>query len=271
LARTGPLFLGALAGLAAAVIAPCSATDSFFSTSAQVLPVALLAVVVELRVFGSPIRHFTDEQLITLGAWLRSVEVIRVPLAVLIALAMLVGQWYALRALHGAAGNPKFTYSALASGFIAVGAIAVLGMPRARATAALKAIAYPNNPAALIIEAGMANEFGDRDVEVVMNLLFPEDASIFKSRQNGGYIEHPQTLTTDERLRPFPPRWTYVFQRVRISAGAAQVTYYVLSGVPPGRHRLLLRVGNQELTRGGPEVDLWISSGPDGIEVIDHS
>jgi hypothetical protein len=58
LERTAPVVVGPLAGFAALALSPHHADDQFFSTSAQIVPVLLLGLILEARLFGSPRRAF---------------------------------------------------------------------------------------------------------------------------------------------------------------------------------------------------------------------
>jgi hypothetical protein len=59
LALFAPVLLGAATGVVAAVVvAPPSAPPEFFLVTAQVLPIVLLALVLEARVFGTGPRRF---------------------------------------------------------------------------------------------------------------------------------------------------------------------------------------------------------------------
>jgi hypothetical protein len=51
--RAIPVLIGVAAGVVGFILAPASAGPEFFSTTAQGVPVLLLALVLEVRLFGS--------------------------------------------------------------------------------------------------------------------------------------------------------------------------------------------------------------------------
>jgi hypothetical protein len=112
---------------------PDEAQSGFFAASAQVIPVLLLALAIEARLFGSARRALVDH------VWARRMEVLRQAIAfgTVVVLVAAEGQsLYLLRETSSA--DPWLTSIGLAWGFVTVAAIALRGTGRARVTADLK-------------------------------------------------------------------------------------------------------------------------------------
>jgi hypothetical protein len=129
-----PVGLGFLAGVVAAWVSPRS-TESrgFFALAAQVLPVLLLALAIEARVFGIfPRRAAQGDKLA------RTMEQARWWLGVGTVIVLLVGELHALWALSNdpAERTAWIEYGALAWGFTTVGTLAILGLGRPRTRSA---------------------------------------------------------------------------------------------------------------------------------------
>jgi len=126
----------------AAITSPQEATNGFYTTAAQIIPVLLLVLAVELGFFR--FRLAAPEQLrMSRGGRLptaRDVEAgmesaelavsIRSLVALATLLALTVGEFVALHPVaqgDESTGNPRVVYGALAAGVAAIAALAVLG------------------------------------------------------------------------------------------------------------------------------------------------
>jgi hypothetical protein len=117
--RTFPVGVGLLAGVVGYLVAADRAGSGFFSTSAQIVPVLLLALVLEVRLFSAPRRvlAFPAARRIELGR--RGLEA-----ATVVALLGAEAQsLWRIQAEHGV-GDPGLTTGGLAWGFVAIAAIA---------------------------------------------------------------------------------------------------------------------------------------------------
>jgi hypothetical protein len=156
--RALPVTLGAIIGVVAALAAPSSAQDAFYSTAAQVLPVLLLALAIEARVFGGHVRRFPHSKGLALV-----IESMRWLAGAVIVAALIIAEWCALYAVleRGGTRDPSIVYLGLAAGFITVGLQAFLGA-RPRVVADLGGKLHSQGTK-LIVRAGMGNQYGESD------------------------------------------------------------------------------------------------------------
>jgi hypothetical protein len=130
-----PLGAGFVVGVFGGFALPCTTrSQDFFAVSAQVIPVLLLALAIEARVFGGLRRRSGRDPLV------RGLETLRVALTVGLLAVFIAAELHALKALGDASGERVAWLEnvALAWGVMTVGAIAIAGVGRARLTATLK-------------------------------------------------------------------------------------------------------------------------------------
>jgi hypothetical protein len=142
LAKTGILVLVLMTAIGAGPrLAPEGATVEFYSASAQVIPVLLLALAIEVRLFRlrwlQPLRRKSKESWVSFqqrrlerdGASFARAVVVFVAVFILVA-----GELEALRALSSRNPErepPDQVYTAVLLGLIAVGFLALFGVPHA--------------------------------------------------------------------------------------------------------------------------------------------
>jgi hypothetical protein len=143
-------------------------------------------------------------------------------------------------------------YGALTWGFTTVALIAVLGVERARVTTTLRWYQRASSASSVVVECGASNEFGDKDITLLLNLLVPNGLSIHRCDAHGN-IE-PGDLKTlplrDEEIEGVSS-WNYPSEYVLVSAGNAALRYYLLGGMKAGQeYPLVLRYDHIELDNG---------------------
>jgi len=239
---------GAVAGVVAAwCIAPADAGRDFFSVTAQVLPVLLLGLALEARIFGATRRLFPPDE-----RRARFLESVRVVLEYATVLALVAGEWQSVDALTDTADatrDPTLTYLALAWGFVAIAALAVRGAGRARITAEVQQVEAtgPN----VFLRVALSNVYGDHDLHPLVNMLVPPDAKVIRS-------DADQHVATANELKTLPlteqvcggAKWRYISERPVLTAGDADITYYHVSGLEPGSYPVVVRVDHIELPGG---------------------
>jgi hypothetical protein len=123
-------------------LAPHEASEAFYSAAAQIIPVLLLVLAVELRFFRFEAAAFRvrppprSQSLIeSFEATAESAELAKAGRTVYAAITLVVltvGEFAALHPLaqgSATAGNPQWVYAALAGGFVAIATLAVIGEP----------------------------------------------------------------------------------------------------------------------------------------------
>jgi hypothetical protein len=225
---------------------------------AQVLPVLLLALVIELRILGTPRRHFLPD----LGHLPNVLEVLGRTVAALMTVALLWGELQSARALLDSSDSASTWPVALGSawGFVTVAVVASFGA-RPRVIATLKARPREGRKDQFILEAGGSNELGDKDVSPVMNFLVPDGVGLFSCDQFGNLKNvELDLLETDEQIPPNgPEKWHYVHDRVLLTAGDSVVKYYIVSAA---RARVVLRFDHRDIPRGRAQTDLTLTYEP---------
>jgi hypothetical protein len=251
LQRLGPVTAGAVAGLAAFHYAPDHATSAFFSTTAQVVPVLLLALAIEARLFGSSRRALVEHDAA------RRLERVRQVIEVGTVLALLAAEGQALWILRDERGaDPWLAWIGLTWGFVTIAWIAVRGAGMARVTADLKIVG--ETPKGPILEVGVSNEFGDHDLQPLMNVMFGPGAHVFRTQQHtaapgraGLALSAPVTT----RGTTIPCR--YSSDRPLLTAGDAYVRYYRLD-MTADEVLVVLRLDHVELDRGRIERAAYV-------------
>lgn len=257
--RATPVTLGAAAGIVALLLAPGHAGTDYYTVAAQVVPVLLLALAIEARAFGGRVRRFP-------GGWslAQAVEWARWFLGLGIVAALIASEWCALRALinGGGARDPGVVYLGLAAGCITVAALAFLGArPRVTATVTWKV----RDATSVIIRAGMGNQYGDREITPLMNLLVSGGASIVNECDEEGTRKYePEQIELLSTVEPYdrgePITWKYAFRRERLTAGDATVAHYLLGlAGTAGPFAIKLRLDHGELPRGRVEDKGWVN------------
>ena len=125
--------------------------------------------------------------------------------------------------------------AALAWGFTTVAVLAFVGRGAPRVIGTLRT--KPHTDTSVVVEAGGSNEYGDKDVAPVLNLLVPNGVSILACDANGNRSRERtldlQILQTEENIAGVRS-WNYPAERVLVSAGDATVRHFLLGGLLPG-------------------------------------
>jgi hypothetical protein len=244
--RAAPVILGVFAGGLAAVCAPDSAGDGFFSTAAQVLPVLLLALAIEARVVGRGVRRQPDPDITALRVeWARRLAEAGT------VLALLVAEWKAFDAIvdEGSSHDPALVALGLAWGFVIVGVLAFVG---ARPRVEVSMDSQPKGTV-VILEVGMGNVYGDRDVRPLMNLLVPGGHEIHPCDRDGNLEPRAdanfKVLRTPELIEGEAP-WDYPAERVLLSAGDAVLRHYSVAHLSKPSFPVVLRLDHVDLPGG---------------------
>lgn len=250
-----PVGAGALVGVVVAVVFP-SETDSgeLFGATAQILPVLLLALALEARVFGIHPRRQPPGDKIA-----RRLEDTRALLGLATVVVLLVGELHALWALGNNSAEPRsawIEYGVLAWGFTTVGLLAIIGLGRPRIEARLEWRQPPGPPNRVVVEVGASNEYGDKDVAPIMDFLIPDELSIDRCDGHGNVDRHSPVAT-----RPLTwsyagvQEWHYPAERLLVSAGDATIRNFSIGGLVPGKeYRVVLRFDHAELPNGRVET-----------------
>jgi hypothetical protein len=261
LERAAPVGAGLVAGVAGFVVAPDHADGGFFSTSAQVVPVLLLALALEARLFGSPRRvlaSVASRRLENTRRWLELAT-----LAVLI-VAEAQSLWV-IRHTHGG-GDPAWTVVGLAWGFVAIAAIAVFGTGKPRVTADI--VKFSEAEDEIVVQIGLSNEFGDRAVRPLVQFLFGPGAEVAgKNPATGATFDANLWLTAPVDV---PDHHTvqcrYAARRIELTPGDVQLTYFSLT-MQAERVLVLVRADSAELDGGRVEAAAFVRRG-DPLELI---
>ena len=247
LARFAPVLLGAAIGVVAAVVvAPPSAPPEFFLVTAQVLPIVLLALALEARVFGTGPRRFPPAEKTA-----RLIDAARLCTQVLLVISFIAAEWKAIDALtvRGSPLNdPALEYFTLAWGFVTVGAVALIGTGRPRVKARLSGWVQGRF---VVVELGMSNEYGERDVQPTMTFLVPAEHEIEACDQHGNPEPHSmlRVRTTPEVIDGEGP-WWYVAERVALAAEESVVKYFAVAHRGERTLPVVLRLDDVELPGG---------------------
>ena len=249
--RLVPVAIGVIYAVAVAVAAPNYAAKTFFPVAAQIIPVLLLALVIEARLFGSP-RRASDNPVAG------HLEVTRRVLEFTLLVALVLAESQAIvRSADDSGGSPLLVYGGLAGGFVTVAAIAIWGTGRARVTADLKLIARTG--AGVLVQIGANNEFGDRPVEPLMNVLVEGSAAAIKTTITGAPLPAAFDLpghapvTVDGRTI----NCRYYGERTLLTPGDANVSY--LTVVPNETPALIVvRLDHATFRRGRVEAASFV-------------
>jgi hypothetical protein len=226
LERIAPVGGGAiLSVIVAAELAPAQAKETFFTVVAQVLPVILLALVIEARAIGSPVLRAPRRMPLA-----RTVERVRKVLEALLVAALLVAEWYALDVVSDQAegpADPWVVWLGLTWGFVTVAVLAVFGTKRPRATIDISS--EKRSDGKTFVRLALGNEYGDIDVEPVLNMYIqPGHGPIHKCKGDGTAIAEISPFTSSDPTRPLAPEWTCVGENVRLSAGDKVLKAYLI-------------------------------------------
>jgi hypothetical protein len=253
--------VGACLGVFVAwLLAPHKARDGFFEVAAQVVPVILLALVIEARVIGTQVLRAPKRM--PLG---RRVERVRRGLEGLLVVALLVAEWEALDTISDSGqgpANPWLVWLGLTWGFTTVALIAVFGTKRPRATIDLDTEKHDKGT---LVRLALGNEFGDLDVEPVLNVYVePGHGTIHNCKGNGSVLEEALVFKSDDPTRP-PKRdpgiplgeeWTCMGEDVKLTAGNKVLKSFVIEPyVPEKPFDVLVRLDHAHFPGG--RVDLW--------------
>jgi hypothetical protein len=259
-----PTALGAVAAIAAGAAMPHTTKGTgYFSVVVQILPVLLLALAIEARLYGGRARRNerderADRRHYCAGTMELGRQYFLNPGTVLVLIA---AEAQALVQLAWNDAGPHQIWvqnAALAWGFTTVAALAWVGQGAPRVIATLQT--KPLTATSTVVEAGASNEYGDKDVSPVLNFLVPNGVSIDACDANGNRNRERtlglQILHTDEEIAGHSD-WNYPSRRLLVSAGDATVQYFLLGGLVPGRaYPLVLRFDHIELPNGRVRVKL---------------
>ena len=238
----------------------------YFGIVVQILPVLLLALAIEARAFGGRARRnlgdeASDRRHYCAGTMELGREgfLNRGTVAVLV-VAELLGL-ARLSANDGGTHQIWLQNAALAWGFTTVAVLALIGQGAPRLIATLEMLETKSPSAtSVVVEVGASNEYGDKDVSPLLNLLVPSGLSIDVCDANGHADRERtialQVLHTREEIAGIS-EWNYPTRRLLVSAGDATVEHLLLGGLAPGRaYPLVLRYDHIELPTGRVEVRL---------------
>ena len=262
--RVAPTALGAIAGVIAVAAMPRTTEGAeYFGVVVQIVPVLLLALAIEARVFGGRARRNLDDERndrrhYRAGTMELGRQCFLNPGTVLVLIAAEIHGVVQL-SLHDAGTHQVWVQNAaLAWGFTTVAALALVGQGAPRVIATLQT--KPHTDTSAVVQIGASNEYGDKDVSPVLNFLVPNDLSIHSCDANGNRSRERtlglQILHTDEEIAGIS-HWNYLSQRLLVSAGDATVQHLLLGGLVPGRaYPLVLRYDHVELPNGRVQVRL---------------
>jgi hypothetical protein len=256
--RLVPLAVGLAAGCIGFVAAPNDAAQGLFGAIAQIVPVLLLALVLEARIFGGPVRRQPEQAdpgvAIALGYARKTLEYLTVA-------ALVAAEWQAVHTVAiGEGGDPRWVYASVTWALVTIAILAAVGA-RPRITAS---ISWRPDARRWIVELGLGNVYGDKDVEPIVNFLVPKGHSIDECDQEGRFGEppgphSPHLLATTEAVDGEDIEFDYVGRRVVLTPGDSALTYYSvcmndLNGDTPEPMMAILRADHAELPRGREEL-----------------
>jgi hypothetical protein len=246
------MLAGGLAAVLAGTLFGGQEGKSFFSVTAQVVPVLLLALAFEARLIGTARHYPGQERLATTLESLRRWAAYGM-LAVLVA-----GEWQSLDGLaDGGPNDSSLVYAAIAWGFVTVAVVALTGIARPRLTGSLSwfAPASPTDDRDVVLQVEVGNQFGDRDIRPLMNLLMPEGTRVQSSDQDGNTAGRPPVdlLKTPEAIDERFERSVYPAEAILLTAGDHLVRCYRLQ-LPEDQVKIALRLDHVALKRGRFEV-----------------
>lgn len=209
-------------------VAPSDAAESFFSVSAQVVPVILLALVIEVRAVGTGIMRASPE---LTGP--RLIERARRVLEGMLIAALLLAEGHALDVVGenpAGQGDPRLVWPGLVWGFTTVAVLAVFGTRRARPELQIES-ELRDTAVKVTITAG--NRYGDKDVNALLNVYVePGHGDIQKCRADGS---NAVDVRTSKSTEPGEVKdWTVLDERLPLTAGDWGYLYYLIE---PGEHR----------------------------------
>lgn len=258
--RILPVAVGALAGAFAAWRAPDAATDQFYTTSAQILPVLLLVLAIEARIFGRPIRLLPKGDMAA-----RRIEYLRRVLEGGTLFVLLIAEWAALDAIlkdGGGIRDPAWVYFGLTWGFFTASTLAFMGSGRPRVTMELKA--RPIGEHGLLVEVSCGNVHGDKPITGTMNLLFPEGRALWRADRSGGPGQQLDVGgPVDEPFDGEDRSFEYGYFEADIPPGDAMVGRYHLQLLNSEEVPMIARLDHVDLPGGRVEDRKWVSR--DGI------
>jgi hypothetical protein len=242
------------------LLAPAEAREIFFAVAAQVVPVILLALVIEARVIGTEVLRAPKRM--PLG---RRVERVRRGLEALLVVALLLAEWYALDIVSDrrqGSADPWVVWFGLTWGFVTVAVIAVFRTKRPRATIDIETKKHDHGT---LVRLALGNEYGDIDVDPVLNVYVePGHGNIHKCKSDGTVIAPLSGLTSDDPTRPpkrdpgipLGPEWTCFGEDVKLTAGNKVLRSYVIKPADPkAPFEVLVRLDHVQFPGG--RVDRW--------------
>ncbi len=260
LERAAPMAAGLVGGAVGFVVAPARADAGFFSTSAQVVPVLLLALVIEARVFGSPRRHRLGSRTAD------GVETARRVLEAVTVLVLVVAEARALLVIRNdfSSADPTLTYVGLAWGLFAIAAIAVVGAGKPRVTAAIEVVHRGKDE--VIVRIGLSNEFGDRTARPLVNYLFSVEAEVWKTTPDGSERSDAQLwLTAPVVVRDKIVSCKFASARPELTPGDAELKHYAVR-TTAAKTLVLVRADSPEFRRGRVECAAFVTT--EGTRVV---
>jgi hypothetical protein len=244
-------------------------TSEFFSATAQIVPILLLALAIDARFFASVPRARHGD------VAAQRIEMVHRLLEGATVLVLLAAEIQSLADLRNAdGGDPWLTVSGISWGFAAIAAIAFRGTGRARVNASLEIagevdIAGESQPG-IILRLGASNEFGDRELEPLLNTLIGPGVDVYDwnhaEQKVGKKYEFP--LSAPVVIDGKTVECLYADQRVALSAGDVAVSH-VLLRMRADEVLVVMRLDHVEFMGGRVERAAFVRRGP-SLELIDE-
>jgi hypothetical protein len=217
--------------------------DSFFGVAAQVVPVILLALVIEARIIGTPVLRAPKRM--PLG---RRVERVRKGLEALLVVALLLAEWYALDMISDSKRGPAdawVVWLGLTWGFVTVAVLAVFGTKRPRPTMDINS--KRTDSGHTLVRIAVGNQFGDMDVAPVLNVYFqPGHGKIYKCKADLSQGDELTPFVSSDPTRPLfsecNAEWKCLGEALSLEAGCTVHKAYLIDPDKHGESQYELRV-----------------------------
>lgn len=183
-------------------------------------------------------------------------------------LALIAAEVQSLAGLRDATGgDPWLTCIGLAWGFAVIGLVALRGTGRPRVTAEIEIveeleIAGQSEPGVLL-RVALSNEFGDREVEPLLNILIGPDPVAYdwdpQRHCPGDRFELPLSAPVAADGRTIECR--YHDKYVGLSAGDVAVSFTLLPSISP-ETLVVVRLDHVDFRGGRVQRAAWLRPGP---------